>query len=114
MKLHIEEAVKDLITTRYPQANTLLLALNDGSNAFSSAEGCCLIGDRFMVVVTQQVPANFTIPLANPDFTVYSSPYEAHFVKGELTLSLHPSTHSLMLKGGEGILDLNVELKEVL
>lgn len=26
-----------------------LLTLNDGSNQFSSAEGCCMIGDHFFI-----------------------------------------------------------------
>lgn len=112
MRLTIKEDAKDLILRKYPQATQLLLALNDGSNAFSSAEGCCMIGDRFMLVITPEVPAAFNVPVENPDFAIYMSSYEAKFIKGDLVLAVNPGTGSLMLKGDEGILDINVAMKE--
>ena len=35
---------------RLPQGTTqFILTANDGSNQFSSAEGCCMIGERFLI-----------------------------------------------------------------
>ena len=49
MSLTISEEVKQRLAPFLTETNTFLLVANDGSNPYSSAEGCCMIGDRFII-----------------------------------------------------------------
>lgn len=106
-------------TTRYLERKfgagaTLVLAVNDGSNPFSSAQGCCMIGDRFLLQPVQVSPAPFTTRLENADFAFYLSDYEKIFLESDLALQFKENYGTLQLKSSAGILDLDVELKKPL
>lgn len=90
---------------------TFLLAVNDGSNPYSSAQGCCLIGERFVLVAVSEIPTDYRYVLEDAGYSFYYSPYETYFLKGHLILDVHQSTHALILKNESGILDDNVEVK---
>lgn len=46
MDLHITPTA----AARFPEGHDLyILTSNDGSNQFSSAAGCCMIGERFLI-----------------------------------------------------------------
>lgn len=55
MSLTISEEVKQRLAPFLTETNTFLLVANDGSNPYSSAEGCCMIGDRFIIVPVDQL-----------------------------------------------------------
>jgi hypothetical protein len=54
VSLTISEEVKQRLAPFLTETNTFLLVANDGSNPYSSAEGCCMIGDRFIIVPVDQ------------------------------------------------------------
>ena len=60
MSLTISEEVKQRLAPFLTETNTFLLVANDGSNPYSSAEGCCMIGDRFIIVPVDQAEAPYT------------------------------------------------------
>lgn len=111
MELRITPEAQAFLQKKFPDAKKLLLALNDGSNRFSSAEGCCMIGDRFMVIITDVVPPEFFIQLANPAYEVYITEYETTFLTETPILAVNETTGSLMLKSAGGIIDINVQVK---
>ncbi|WP_071130945.1 iron-sulfur cluster biosynthesis family protein [Enterococcus timonensis] len=96
---------------KFPQnyQNFLLLA-NDGSNPYSSAEGCCMIGDRFLLVAISQVPEQYTIEITDKDLHFYFSAYEENFLSGHLVIDVSASGF-LVLKNEGGLLDNNLEIK---
>ncbi len=65
MSLTISEEAKQRLAPFLTEANTFLLVANDGSNPYSSAEGCCMIGDRFIIVPVDQAEAPYTETIAN-------------------------------------------------
>ena len=69
MSLTISEEVKQRLAPFLTETNTFLLVANDGSNPYSSAEGCCMIGDRFIIVPVDQAEAPYTETIANDSFT---------------------------------------------
>ena len=111
MKITMDEQTTRHLENKFGVATRLILALNDGSNVYSSAQGCCMIGDRFLLQPVKNSIPPFTIPLENDTFTFYISDYEKNFLRSDLTLQFKPSYGTLQLKSSEGILDLDVELK---
>src|SRR5699024_10221135 len=102
------------VLQRLPQGYTqFILTLNDGSNPFSNAMGCCLIGERFLIVATKQQIEPFTIPVDSSDLTFYTSEYDLMFLTGKLVLFVDPNSQNVMLKNESGLLDLNVEIKSL-
>ena len=65
MSLTISEEVKQRLAPFLTETNTFLLVANDGSNPYSSAEGCCMIGDRFIIVPVDQAEAPYTETIPN-------------------------------------------------
>lgn len=112
MELTITEQAQQRLISKLHNDTSFLLILNDGSNPYSSAEGCCLIGDRFLIVPTNEPIDPFTKRIANKDYQVYTSDYDAIFLTGKLVLTLHPNSGTLVLKNESGILDNNVAIKE--
>ena len=111
MNLTITDAAQTFLISKLSKAKTFLLTLNDGSNQFSTAEGCCMIGDRFQIVVVEDKLAPFTIPLESNAFTVYTSEYDKMFLGKQIILDFNQSSHLLVLKNENGILDINVALR---
>lgn len=111
MSLTISEEVKQRLAPFLTETNTFLLVANDGSNPYSSAEGCCMIGDRFIIVPVDQAEAPYTETIANDSFHVYTSTYDQMFLTGHLQLVIHPNAGTITLKNESGILDSNVGSK---
>ena len=110
MSLTISEEAKQRLAPFLTEANTFLLVANDGSNPYSSAEGCCMIGDRFIIVPVDQAEAPYTETIANDSFHVYTSTYDQMFLTGHLQLVIHPNAGTITLKNESGILDSNVDI----
>lgn len=54
MIIHLTKEAQEML----PKGRkTFILTTNDGSNIFSSSEGCCMIGDRFLLVATNDIPS---------------------------------------------------------
>lgn len=98
MSLTISEEVKQRLAPFLTETNTFLLVANDGSNPYSSAEGCCMIGDRFIIVPVDQAEAPYTETIANDSFHVYTSTYDQMFLTGHLQLVIHPNAGTITLK----------------
>ena len=84
--------------------------LNDGSNQFSSAEGCCMIGDHFLLVSTQHYIPAYDLTIPCEEATVKTSEYDTTFINGHLVLEVTPSNQTIRLKNESGILDSNVQV----
>ncbi|MTD39027.1 iron-sulfur cluster biosynthesis family protein [Erwinia sp. CPCC 100877] len=113
MELTITGQAQMSLATKLENYSAFLLILNDGFNPFSSAEGCCLIGDRFLIVPTNEPIEPFTKLIQNETYRVYTSDYDALFLTGKLVLAVNPSAGTLILKNEGGILDHNVSIKEL-
>jgi uncharacterized protein YqkB len=97
--------------THLPQDVTqFILTANDGSNQFSSAAGCCMIGERFLITPIEEIIAPFTLEIPSNLFTFYTSEYDTMFLSGHLELFVHPTSGTLVLKNESGYLDNNVLL----
>lgn len=100
---------------RLPQGTTqFILTANDGSNQFSSAEGCCMIGERFLIAPIEEIIVPFTLEIPSNLFTFYTSEYDTMFLTGHLELMVHPTSGTLVLKNESGYLDNNVLVLKLL
>ena len=102
MDLHITPTA----AARFPKGHDLyILTSNDGSNQFSSAAGCCMIGERFLIT-----PIDEPLDPYN-EFTFFTSTYDQMFLTGHLILDVHPTSGTLILKNESGYLDTNLLLE---
>lgn len=108
MKIHITEEVRTLLPKDKHQ---FILTANDGSNPFSNSEGCCMIGDHFLFVGSDEIPINYTEKFQDGEDMIYLSPYDLNFISGNVELSKNPSTGMINLKNENGYLDDNLEIK---
>ncbi|EJC3746365.1 iron-sulfur cluster biosynthesis family protein [Enterococcus faecium] len=107
MKLTISNTAKDYLGEKITN-KTFILALNDGSNQFSTVGGSCAVGDKFQIIPTVKSTSDYSIVLPNPTFTVYISNLEKTFLGNDITIDFNLRTYSLILKNESGILDANV------
>lgn len=98
---------------RFPKNYQLyIITSNDGSNQFSSAAGCCMIGERFLITpITEPLPRYSEVVSSNR-FTFFTSTYDQMFLTGHLVLTVHPSSGTLILKNEGGYLDNNLMLEK--
>lgn len=108
MKLNVSDEVVKRLSK---EGQKFLLTLNDGSNPFSNAEGCCMIGDRFLIIATEEVPESYLIEIPSNQLMFYTSKYDCIFLRGELYLEMRESSQTLILRDNSGLLDDHVELK---
>lgn len=108
MKLHITNEAAFYLADKLAGSKSFILALNDGSNQFSSAQGCCMIGDRFLIKPIKEKIAPFSEQLQNEQYQVYISDYEKNFLPHNITLDRSGSYGNFVLRSDEGILDMNV------
>lgn len=87
-----------------------ILTLNDGSNQFSSAGGCCMIGDHFLLVSTHRYISTFSVIVPCKEAIVKTSDYDTTFIKGHLVLEVNPSNQTIRLKNESEILDNNLQV----
>ncbi|WP_368545478.1 iron-sulfur cluster biosynthesis family protein [Enterococcus faecalis] len=90
-----------------------ILALDDGSNQFSTRGGACSVGDSFQIIDIDEEVENYNIMLENPDFTVYISKNEKYFLGDNIAIDFNESMSTLILKNSSGILDSNLLVKEI-
>lgn len=108
MIIHLTKEAQEML----PKGRkTFILTTNDGSNIFSSSEGCCMIGDRFLLVATNDIPSTYTEKFTHGNLTIYSSPYDLNFLSGNLKIVKNHSTGFLNLQNESGRLDDNLEIK---
>jgi len=96
MELAISLAAQKQLASKLNNRSTFLLVSNDGSNQFSSAQGCCMIGDRFLIVSVDQGIAPFTVPIDNALYQVYTSTYDKLFLTGLLQLTVNEGSSTLV------------------
>ncbi|MGY3765114.1 iron-sulfur cluster biosynthesis family protein [Vagococcus vulneris] len=85
-----------------------VLTLNDGSNDFSSAQGCCMIGERCLLIPTDSLIEPFNIVVNSNVSKVWISKYDTMFINGNMTLDINPTAKTIMLRNDGGIIDSNV------
>lgn len=108
MRLKVSAEVVERLAN---EGQKFLLTLNDGSNPFSNAEGCCMIGDRFLIVATEGIPESYSIEIPSNQLKFYTSKYDCIFLKGELYLDMRESSQTLTLRDNSGRLDDHVQIK---
>ncbi|BCA85270.1 hypothetical protein EsVE80_07930 [Enterococcus saigonensis] len=108
MKMSITNEAAPYLAAKLADNNSFILALNDGSNQFSSAQGCCMIGDRFLIKPIKEKIVPFIIQLQNDHYSIYTSNYEKNFLPTNIILDRNKSYGSFVLRSDEGILDMNV------
>lgn len=108
MDLHITPTA----AARFPEGHDLyILTSNDGSNQFSSAAGCCMIGERFLITPIDEPLAPYNELVSSNQFTFFTSTYDQMFLTGHLILDVHPTSGTLILKNEGGYLDTNLLLE---
>lgn len=97
---------------RFPEGHDLyILTSNDGSNQFSSAAGCCMIGERFLITPIDEPLDPYNELVSSNQFTFFTSTYDQMFLTGHLILDVHPTSGTLILKNEGGYLDTNLLLE---
>lgn len=108
MKIHISKNVRTLLPKEKHQ---FILTANDGSNPFSSSEGCCTIGDRFLLVGTETLPSDYKNLFKDGEDRIYTSDYDLNFLSGTIELVLNEATGRVILQNEEGYLDDNLTIE---
>ena len=74
---------------RFPKGHDLyILTSNDGSNQFSSAAGCCMIGERFLITPIDEPLDPYNELVSSNQFTFFTSTYDQMFLTGHLILDV--------------------------
>lgn len=110
MKLTITDAATTALSKRL-NSTTFILALNDGTNQFSTVGGSCAVGDKFQILASDGPRDEYKLPLANDHFQVYTSPGEQSFINEDVTLDYNERLSTFSLKTSGGILDNNLLIR---
>ncbi|MDT2755942.1 iron-sulfur cluster biosynthesis family protein [Enterococcus asini] len=110
MKLTISDSAATALEKRLNNT-TFILALNDGTNQFSTVGGSCAVGDKFQILASQGPKDNYNIPLETPHFHVYISAGEKDFINEDITLDYNDRLSTFSLKTNAGILDNNLLIR---
>ncbi|QNQ81064.1 iron-sulfur cluster biosynthesis family protein [Lactobacillus sp. PV034] len=104
VQLKIKEPAQELIKSKIKPGSIVLLALNDGSNAYSKLGGTCTIGANFQLVVLNEKDPHYDIKVKNNmDLDLYTSGDELQFLENGLVLNARNAV--LSLSSDEGIID---------
>lgn len=110
MKITISPAAEAVIDKRIEPKKGFILALNDGSNAYSKIGGSCAIGDKFQILPLSMKNEHFDIKIDNPDFDIYISKEEQVFLGENAKIDFHDRLSNFTLSNESGILDNNMLL----
>lgn len=105
ISLNIKTAAADLLQNKIFDKSVIILALNDGSNKYSTVGGTCTIGANFQLVILSkydiEIDNNMNIPM-------YTSQDELQYLTKGLTLGAKAGV--LFLSSDEGIIDSAVSI----
>lgn len=110
MKLTITDAAANALEKRL-QSTTFILALNDGTNQFSTVGGSCAVGDKFQILASEGPTDQYNLSVATERFQVFTSASEADFINEDLTLDYNDRLSTFSLKTSSGILDNNLLIR---
>lgn len=110
MNLTISDSATAALKKRL-NSDTFILALNDGTNQFSTVGGSCAVGDKFQILASQGAKDNYTIPLETDHFQVYISAGEEAFINEDIALDYNERLSTFSLKTNGGILDNNLLIR---
>ena len=104
VQLKIKEPAQKLIKSKIKPNSIVLLALNDGSNAYSKLGGTCTIGANFQLVVLTEKDPHYDVKIKNNmGLDLYTSDDELQFLENGLVLNARDAVMSL--SSDEGIID---------
>ena len=104
VQLKIKDPAQKLIKSKIKPNSIVLLALNDGSNAYSKLGGTCTIGANFQLVVLTEKDPHYDVKIKNNmDLDLYTSNDELQFLENGLVLNARDAVMSL--SSDEGIID---------
>lgn len=93
-----------ILKRKFSPNQTILLALNDGSNKYSSIGGTCTIGANFQFVGLNAPDPQFDVELTNDaGLKLYTSNNELAFISG--TMVVNAKNSLLSLSDDSGLLD---------
>lgn len=109
ISLNIKTAAADLLQNKIFDNAVIILALNDGSNKYSTVGGTCTIGANFQLVILSKYDSQYDIKIDNNmNIPMYTSQDELqYFTKG---LTLGAKAGVLFLSSDEGIIDSAVSI----
>lgn len=111
IELKIKDGAKEVLEKKVKPGQTILLALNDGSNGYSKLGGTCTIGANFQLVVLDNKDPKFSIKVKNNmDLDLYTSDKELAFLDNGLVLNARNAV--LSLSSNEGVIDGGVTISE--
>lgn len=104
VQLKIKKPAQKLIKSKIKPNSIVLLALNDGSNAYSKLGGTCTIGANFQLVVLTEKDPHYDVKIKNNmGLDLYTSDDELQFLENGLVLNARDAVMSL--SSDEGIID---------
>lgn len=110
MKLTITDSAANALEKRL-QSTTFILALNDGTNQFSTVGGSCAVGDKFQILASEGPTEQYNLPVASDHFQVFTSAGEEGFIKEDIKLDYNDRLSTFSLKTSSGILDNNLLIR---
>lgn len=91
ISLNIKTAAADLLQNKIFDKSVIILALNDGSNKYSTVGGTCTIGANFQLVILSKYDSQYDIEIDNN--MNYTSQDELQYLTKGLTLGAKASYH---------------------
>ncbi len=111
MKLIVRDQAAEALAGKLGSNEEFILALNDGSNQFSTVGGSCAVGDKFQIIPTEGPTGQFQEVLDSDRFKVYISDEEKVFLGNEVIIDFNERLNTFSLKNESGTLDPNILLK---
>lgn len=109
ISLNIKTAAADLLQNKIFDKSVIILALNDGSNKYSTVGGTCTIGTNFQLVILSKYDSQYDIEIDNNmNIPMYTSQDELQYLTKGLTLGAKAGV--LFLSSDEGIIDSAVSI----
>lgn len=109
ISLNIKTTAADLLQNKIFDKSVIILALNDGSNKYSTVGGTCTIGANFQLVILSKYDSQYDIEIDNNmNIPMYTSQDELQYLTKGLTLGAKAGV--LFLSSDEGIIDSAVSI----
>lgn len=87
ISLNIKTTAADLLQNKIFDNAVIILALNDGSNKYSTVGGTCTIGANFQLVILSKYDSQYDIKIDNNmNIPMYTSQDELQYFTKGLTL----------------------------
>lgn len=112
MKLVIRDQAEKALADKLGSNEGFILALNDGSNQFSTVGGSCAVGDKFQIIPAEGPTEQFQEVLESGRFKAYISEGEKVFLGNEVVIDFNERLNTFSLKNESGTLDPNILLKK--